>query len=110
MAHEFPRGTQLFLHERQRHLARGGVLECGKALRLCLLERLEYSRRQPRMRLHQLATDTGDMHDGKDAGAFEIISCRSNRIRKQPADMRIVLAGKAWHARGDEAIDLAVLQ
>jgi hypothetical protein len=82
LAHEFTRRAQLLLDERQRHLARGGVLERGETHRLRLLECFEHRRRQPRMRLDQLAPDAGDMHNRENAGAFEIVPARGDRIGK----------------------------
>src|SRR5262249_33342914 len=108
--HQFTRGAQLLLHERQRHLARCSVLERREALRLCLFERLEDSRRQPGMCLDQLAPDTSQMHDGENTGAFKIRLSRLDWVRKQPADIGILPAGETGHAGRYEGVDLATLQ
>src|SRR5262249_35229274 len=100
VAHELARGAQLVLDEGQRHLARGRVFERLEALGLGLLERFEHCRWQPRVLVYQLTPDTGEMHDGENAGAREIIAASRDRIGKQPTDMGIFLACEARHARG----------
>src|SRR5215831_415949 len=88
----------------------GSVIERGKTRRLRLFECFEHRRRQPRVRLDQLASDAGDMHDRENARAFEIVPPCGDWIGKQPADIGIHLPGKAWRARRDEAVDLAAFQ
>ena len=108
--HQLAGGADLLVQERQRALAGGGVLQLLHALRLRLLQRLEHRRGKPWVLFNKRAADAGDVHDREDAGALEVVLAGRDRVGKQPADVRIVLARHPRHPRRDERIDLAALE
>src|SRR6516225_899957 len=62
------------------------------------------------MLFNELAANTGQMHDGKNACALEIVTAGRNGIGKQPADVGIAPVCKAGRAGSDERVDLTPLQ
>ena len=59
------------------------------------------------MLLDQRAAHADDVHDRENAGALEIVLAGRDRIGKQPADIRIVLARQRGTRGAMKRVDLA---
>ena len=110
LTHQAACSKQLFFYKGQGDLGRRGIGQAGQRYLFGLLKCLVDGKRQPWMLLDQCFTDTEQMHDRKNPGAFVPVLRLLLRIFKQIPYMGMAIGITGGCPRTDDRIQLAFRQ